>query len=360
MSRNASPDTERTAAAATAGKPLATLGIVVIGRNEGERLRRCLESVGTLGSPVFYVDSGSTDASLELARSFGVETARLDDSRPFTAARARNEGFRHLLDRNSDLELVQFVDGDCEIVSGWLAAAERFMYERPEVAVVCGRRREVDPRRNIYHRWIDMEWATPVGEADYCGGDAMVRAVAFREVGGYRDDLIAGEDPEFCVRLRQAGWKIWRIDQEMTRHDIRMRSFGQWWRRTVRCGHAYAEGASMHGAAPQRHWLKESRRIWFSGLVVPVASVILAWPTHGLSLLAMVAIYGLLFFKVAASRLKSGGAAGDSLLYAFFCVISKWPQAIGQLQFVLGRWTGRRAKLIEYSESALAQKSINP
>jgi GT2 family glycosyltransferase len=362
MDKSVSLDTrtdDQISAAAAASKPLSTLGIVVIGRNEGERLRRCLESVSTRGFPVFYVDSGSTDGSTDLAISLGVKAAGLDDSCPFTAARARNEGFRRLLDLNPDVELVQFVDGDCEVVSGWVAAAERFMHEHPEVAVVCGRRREIDPHRNIYHRWIDMEWDTPVGEADYCGGDAMVRTSAFREVGGYRDDLIAGEDPEFCVRLRQAGWKIWRIDEDMTRHDIRMHSFGQWWRRTVRNGHAYAEGAYLHRNTPQRHWLKESRRIWFWGLFVPSVSIFLAWPTYGLSLLAMAAIYLLLFIKVAAGRLKRGCAFGDSLLYAFFCVVSKWPQAEGQFQFVSQRWTGRRAKLIEYSEAALSQKSVN-
>jgi glycosyltransferase involved in cell wall biosynthesis len=48
---------------------MSQVGLVIIGRNEGERLRRCLASVGAGGCDVVYVDSGSTDGSSEVARS---------------------------------------------------------------------------------------------------------------------------------------------------------------------------------------------------------------------------------------------------------------------------------------------------
>ena len=44
------------------------LGIVIIGRNEGDRLIRCIASVGD-EALVIYVDSGSTDESVAAARS---------------------------------------------------------------------------------------------------------------------------------------------------------------------------------------------------------------------------------------------------------------------------------------------------
>ena len=96
------------------------IGAVVIGRNEGERLRACLETVKNQVQSVVYVDSGSTDGSVKLARSLGVSVVELDLSVPFTAARARNAGFEYLLQIEPSVEFVQFVDGDCLIVEGWL------------------------------------------------------------------------------------------------------------------------------------------------------------------------------------------------------------------------------------------------
>ena len=79
---------------------------------------------------------------------------------------------------------------------------------------------------------------TPIGPARACGGDALMLYAAVQAVGGYRDSLIAGEEPELCLRLRQAGGEVWRIDAEMTLHDAALLRFGQWWRRTRRAGHA--------------------------------------------------------------------------------------------------------------------------
>ena len=59
---------------------MSTIGVVVIGRNEGERLRRCLESLGPHLAATVYVDSGSADGSVALARSLGAETVELDES----------------------------------------------------------------------------------------------------------------------------------------------------------------------------------------------------------------------------------------------------------------------------------------
>ena len=65
------------------------IGVIAIGRNEGERLRRCLDSVVGKGFSVVYVDSNSTDGSVDFARSVGAEVVELDMSLPFSAARAQ-------------------------------------------------------------------------------------------------------------------------------------------------------------------------------------------------------------------------------------------------------------------------------
>ena len=323
------------------------VGVVTIGRNEGERLQRCLRSAMGEGRPVVYVDSGSTDGSVAWARKEGVEVVELDLSTPFTAARARNAGFERLSAIAPELEFVQFADGDCEIVSTWMAQAERELVADPKRAVVCGRRRERSPESTLYNRLCDMEWNTPVGAARACGGDALMRAGAFRDVGGFRPDLIAGEEPELCVRLRQRGWEILRIDAEMTLHDAAMTRFSQWWKRNVRAGHAYAEGAALHGRPPERHWVKEVRSNWFWGGLLPLAILALAWPTRGLSTAALLG-YGVLAWRIRRFQKKRGFSSRDATAYAAFVTLGKAPQMLGQLKFVLGRVFGRRSRLIEY------------
>src|SRR5215475_745807 len=123
-------------------------GIVVIGRNEGKRLQRCLRSA-PVGTAVVYVDSGSTDGSGQWAREQGTDVIELDVSVPFTAARARNAGFRRLKEIAPDLLYVQFVDGDCELEKNWLKSAVSFIDLHADVGIVCGRRRERHPDRSI-------------------------------------------------------------------------------------------------------------------------------------------------------------------------------------------------------------------
>ena len=300
----------------------ARIGFVAIGRNEGDRLHACLAAARSQGLSMVYVDSGSTDGSVDHARSVGADVVSLDLTKPFTAARARNEGAARLIANHPDVEFIQFVDGDCELQAGWIDAAFAEMRARPRAAVVCGRRRERFPDATVYNRLCDVEWNSPVGRAKSSGGDALIRRGAFEAVGGYNANVIAGEEPEMCVRLRGLGWEIWRIDAEMTLHDAAITRFGQWWRRNVRAGHAYAENFARHGAPPERFARQNviSNYVWASPPLWP------AWP--------------LLWARIYARE--------RSASYATFVTLSKLPQAIGQLKFQAARLTGRRQKIIEY------------
>jgi glycosyltransferase involved in cell wall biosynthesis len=329
------------------------IGVVTIGRNEGDRLRRGLTSMAGAGGRIVYVDSGSTDGSVEWARGAGAEVVELDLSVPFTAARARNAGFDRLLQLEPGVEYLQFADGDCELAPGWIGRAERELDADPKLAAVCGRRRERFPEASVYNRLCDIEWNTPVGPARACGGDALMRVSALREVGGFNPDLIAGEEPELCVRLRGRGWAILRIDADMTLHDAAMTRFGQWWRRNVRAGHAYAEGAALHGRPPERHWVKEVRSNWFWGAALPALILGAAWPTRGLSLL-LAAAYLVQAWRIAGSQRRRGFSGRDSRTHAFFTVLGKFPQMLGQVKYRWGRLRGKRSRLIEYKPGPAA------
>ena len=320
------------------------IGVVVIGRNEGLRLERCLISLVGSAQKVVYVDSGSTDGSVQMALRLGVEVVELDMTIPFTAARARNEGFACLQRLLPTMRYVQFVDGDCEVVDGWLPRALAFLDTHPDVAVVCGRRRERFPQHSVYNLLCDYEWDTPVGEAKACGGDALMRVDAFAETSGFRPGLIAGEEPELCVRLRGNGWKIWRLGEEMTLHDATMTRFGQWWQRTLRGGYAFAEGAFLHGAAPEQHWLRESRRAWFWGLGVPLATVIASLVAGWFGLLVLL-VYPLQVVRLAR---RGDRSTRENWLRAFFLVLGKFPEMLGQVKFLLNRFGASKTALIEY------------
>ncbi len=321
-----------------ADRPPPPIDAVVIGRNEGARLIACLDSLSGQVRRIVYVDSGSSDGSVAAARARGAEVVELDLARPFTAARARNAGLTRLGAAKGEDALVQMVDGDCSLDPDWLRRAARFLQENPRVAVVCGRRRERHPDASLYNRLCDIEWDTPPGEALACGGDALMRRAALDAVGGYRETLIAGEEPELCLRLRREGWAVWRLEAEMTLHDAQMTRFSQWWRRSRRAGHAFAEGAYLHGAAPERHWVRETRRALLWGAVLPLflLAFLPLFPT-GAALVALV-------YLLQALRL----ARRDGILRAGFSLLGKLAEAQGVLEFHLNRLAGRNRGLIEY------------
>ncbi|MEQ1484723.1 glycosyltransferase [Methyloglobulus sp.] len=324
----------------------ATIGAVVIGRNEGERLRTCLESLSQNLTHIVYVDSGSSDGSVDLATKMGMTVVPLDMAQPFTAARARNAGFKTLISSNPSLKYVQFIDGDCQLVSSWLESATDFLEQHTYYAVACGRRRERFPEKSLYNRLCDVEWDTPIGDATACGGDALIRVEAFVEVDGYREDLIAGEEPEMCFRLRHKGWKIYRLDAEMTWHDAAITQFGQWWRRSKRAGFAYAAGSALHGASKERYWVKENRSIVFWGGLLPILLLSLGllnkWFMIGWG------IYLVQIVRIASFNVRHNYAKNFQYLIAGSFVLIKFPQFMGVVSYHLARLLKYRATLIEY------------
>lgn len=315
------------------------IAVILIGRNEGDRLRQALASLEEAGGPVIYVDSGSTDGSVAMAEAAGAQVVALDMTRPFTAARARNAGVARLVEIGHDVQgYVQFMDGDCSLQEGWLDAARRFMDAHRDVAAVCGRRRERFPEASVFNRLIDYEWDTPVGEAQACGGDVLMRLDALQAAGGYNPALIAGEEPDLCFRMRQAGWRIWRLDAEMTLHDAEMTRLGQWWQRCKRAGHAFAEGTAMHGATPERYNVAQTRRAVIWGAALPLAIVLGLMLTPWALLLA-----GLWGVKILKLRL-----GGYDWARSVFLTFGNLPEAQGVLSYCLTRLTGRQRRLIEY------------
>jgi glycosyltransferase involved in cell wall biosynthesis len=330
------------------------IGLVAIGRNEGDRLKRCLRSVPA-GCPVVYVDSGSTDGSVAFAEGLGMSVERLSTVGGFTAARARNAGWRRLVAEQPGLDYIQFVDGDCELAPGWLAEAERALDAEPDLCAVFGRRRERFPDASPYNALCDDEWNVPVGLVSACGGDVLFRVAALKQADGYTEDLIAGEEPDLCLRLGQKGWTLRRIDREMTLHDADIHRAGQWWLRVRRSGHAFAEHVARHGANAFPDWRRQRDSILLWGGIIPAIILLLALLALlagslpvGLAALALALLYPAQVARIALRKWRSGASPRFALIYGLWLVLGKFAQFGGVVRYHAKRGRGGPVRLIEY------------
>ena len=334
---------EQPSVPAASGTHTPTVGAVIIGRNEGERLVECLKSMAGHADRIVYVDSGSSDNSVAEAGTAGAIVVELDLSRPFTAARARNAGFAELTNTPEPPDYVQFVDGDCRLQPGWLQAAGAELASNDTLAIVTGWRSEIHRDRSVYNALCDVEWRRPAGDIITCGGDMMVRREAFTAVGGFDSRVIAAEDDEFCVRIRKAGWGIRRIPVEMTSHDAAMLNFGQWWQRAVRSGHGFAQVGDLHS----EYFTTERRRVLFYGVILPVtaaAGLAISWWIT----LAALALYGASFARTAWGINHNGLPAGEAAAHAGLLTLSKFPNVIGMATYWRRRLRGSDMEIIEY------------
>ncbi len=324
------------------------LAVVVIGRNEGDRLRRCFQSIAGMqpvegGSEIIYVDSGSTDDSLAIAAEFGARVLQPGSVRP-TAAKARNKGWR-----SSSAPWILFLDGDTILNPSFPRTALAAAHDQ-QVAAVWGHRREIDPAANFYQRVLDLDWLARPGITEYCGGDALMRRSALEASGGFDDTLIGGEEPELCARFREYGYVILHIDAPMTLHDLAIRRWRQYWRRACRTGYAYAQMARRTRGNAIRLWTRESahnrsRALALIALVFTIISGSFVWQPAAFA--GILLICGLVVRSAWKSRWKSHDPV-SLLLYGVHSHVQQIPIFAGQLEFQLDLLRNRRRGLIEY------------
>ena len=320
-----------------------TVAVVAIGRNEGERLERCLRSLVGQADRIVYVDSGSTDGSVDFARSLGVKVVELDMSTPFTAARARNAGFEALKEDGLP-DYVQFVDGDCAVEPGWIDAGREALDADETLGIVTCWRTEIEPDATVYNAMCEVEWHRPAGEIVACGGDMMVRTEIFQRVGGFNPTVIASEDDELCLRVGKAGKRIVRLPKIMTRHDANMTRFVEWWQRTVRNGHGFAEVGRMHPP----HFQAERRRVVFYGGVLPGLALVATATGVWIAIPGIGAIYFLSWAKTVKGLVELGLSPREAAHQAVYLTLSKIPNMQGMLTYYRRRLLGREARIIEY------------
>jgi glycosyltransferase involved in cell wall biosynthesis len=330
---------------------LPAISVVVIGRNEGQRLASCLESIhkvrGATVNELIYVDSDSSDGSPELAYRNGATVIVIRPERP-TAALGRNAGWRR-----ASSDLILFLDGDTVLHPEFALTACDALARDPSIAAVWGHRREIRLQASIYNRILDLDWIYPPGVTEFCGGDVMMRRNVLVETGGFDERLIAGEEPELCRRIRARGYKILHIDSPMTGHDLQITRWSQYWKRATRAGHAYAEVSERFRNSEDPFWTSERRRNMIRGSwwIVSLAAAISASIHFGVLPISLWLVLLLLLSLRSAWKSRWKGAAlGVLLLYGFHSHLQQVPIFVGQLQYELNKKRKRARKLIEYKE----------
>lgn len=329
------------------------MGIVAIGRNEGDRFRACLASLPQ-GIPAVYVDSGSTDSSVALAEEAGVHVVHLSTDRGFTAARARNAGWRALLAQHPDLRFIQFLDGDCMLDPEWLPNALAEIEKGEKTAVVFGRLKERFPEVSVYNAVCDREWNVPIGKVRACGGNAFINVDALKEARGYNDELIAGEEPDLCLRMRSLGWRIYRIAGDMGMHDASILDFGSWWKRSKRTGHAYAEHLCLHKQNADTEWKKSLISMLFWSIFLPTVFClgVVTSLFYDVIWYIVPCSIGLLYIvqlcRLWGRGISNGFTIKEAWMDSALLLVGKFAQSAGALKFLVGHFRGRKSSIIEY------------
>jgi glycosyltransferase involved in cell wall biosynthesis len=319
------------------------VSIVIIGRNEGDRLVRCIESVKAMNFPtdqyeILYIDSGSTDDSMKTAEGLGAKALEIEP--PTTAAKGRNKGIQE-----SQAPFLLFLDGDTILDPDFLQKAMDYIQAHDDVAVVWGHRREIRPEDSIYNRILDLDWIYPPGDTPFCGGDAVMRKTALEKSGPFREDLIAGEEPELCNRITKAGFRIYHMDVFMTGHDLAIRKFSAYWKRCYRAGHAYAEVADLTGGRQfgRDGWRNHIQSVGY--MVLPILlPLVLGW----IGLLILLLGASVLVARTYVRQRWRGGSAYTTLLFAIHSHFAQPIIWLGQMKYYRNRRSNRAGRIIEY------------
>lgn len=348
---------------------------VVIGVNCEKTLGRCIESIRASDYAaekvhLFYVDGGSDDKSVDIARTAGVEVLSLGDAHP-TPGRGRNAGWK-----KGSSPLIQFVDSDTVMERDWLTKGVEAINDQ-DVGAVQGYRVEMEPEKSVFNWLVSLEWNGPAGNADAFGGDVLIRRQILEETGGYDEILVAGEDPELSQRVRDKGWRILQLDTIMTHHDIAMFHISQYWRRAFRSGYGFAAIIDRGAGRKRRFWFTEFRRIVVRGggfllfLCIACCSLLLAlvfsavfWPLFVMSLLlAFFLLFIPRLFRVNAFERTMVLQQKEARIYAWHCSLVVLPDIFGVLRYFIGKALGKplrnRSNRLRTEKSGLEEEENN-
>jgi len=198
------------------------LSVVLITKDQEWNVARLIRSATAttawLGTEaeIVLVDSASADDTVSIASSFPIVVYPLSSDQRLTAAAGRYVGFL-----NTSGEYVLFLDGDMEVIAGWIRSALDAMGADRSIAVVAGRR--IDLPRDATAEERDAESTRTVDvnfqDVKHGGGAALYRRSALEEVGSFNPFVYSDEEPELCIRIRyRGGYRVVRLDRPIVYH----------------------------------------------------------------------------------------------------------------------------------------------
>lgn len=199
---------------------MAELSVVLISKNQEWNIARLVESVlketaHLSCTEIILVDSASKDHTTKIAAQYPIKVLKLHSNQHLSASAGRCVGSRHTTG-----SLVLFLDGDMEICKGWLDQALGIMHTHPDVAVVCGIVIDcpITPPNSTDKPVLTMQTDADVLAVSHGGGAALYRRSVLDQVGTFNPYLYSDEEPELCLRIRHAGYRILRLSHPIVFH----------------------------------------------------------------------------------------------------------------------------------------------
>ncbi|MDR1437098.1 MAG: glycosyltransferase family 2 protein [Candidatus Symbiothrix sp.] len=226
------------------------LSIIIIGYNSWHFLERNLASLAFLlhepQTEIIYVDNASTDGALAQVRQRYKGIQLIENRKNAGISIARNQGIR-----KASGKYIWFLDSDTEITETALKTMLKFMDETP-AAGLCGckmygqdgqvqescrkfpsLRGKLAAAVHILSKKTDGKAKTASGhshayntdsekpfEVDYVIGACQLIRKEAQEKTGFLDEHIfyGPEDADFCLRMKQAGYKVYYLPQVSIYH----------------------------------------------------------------------------------------------------------------------------------------------
>ena len=206
------------------------ISVVIPVKDGGEALRRCLEAIGSQEVAdeveLVVVDSGSTDGTQDLVRSFG---GRVHEIPPgsFNHGETRNVGARL-----ASGEITVFTVQDALPVDDrWLEELTRPLRRESSLAGTYARHIPYDsapPHQRFYieHRYGPaprMQRASTTEELTaatvlFSNVSSAIRRSLLEEFP-FASDIVVGEDLEWCGRVLLAGYEVAYVPEAVVRHS---------------------------------------------------------------------------------------------------------------------------------------------
>lgn len=300
------------------------ISVIIIAKNEEERVGRCFDSVMKLrkkySTEIIFVDSASSDKTIDIALKYPIQIYRISKSKYLNPSAGRYVGFPH-----AKGEYVLFIDGDSILIEGFVEKALSIL-KSSDVAAVAGKRifRKMGESLRIKEKITGK-----MREYNTIGGTGIYKRKILEAVGTFNPHMGGQEERELCFRIRQNGYKIIKVDIPMEYHINKNMDIME---ATERAGYFIGVGQIIRRYGFKKiTWelLYDQKKALFETLIVTLSpiwillSIIFQWPVLIVGSLIIIAGIVLLSLFKGPSKVFVQFRARFTLFYSIIKGILK-------------------------------------